>query len=77
MGGTSCSSKARILKIYGRITRVVRTHFNRGTPYGEQWYPVKLDRAYYGAAVDRWVIQFRSVEWGQDSQDVVVWECVD
>ncbi|KAF8846406.1 hypothetical protein BDZ45DRAFT_682538 [Acephala macrosclerotiorum] len=30
----------------------VRTHFDRGTLYGEQWYPVRVDRAYHGAAVD-------------------------
>lgn len=30
----------------------VRIHFDRGTLYGEQWYPVRVDRAYHGAAVD-------------------------
>ena len=30
----------------------VRTHFDRGTLYGEQWYLVRVDRAYHGVAVD-------------------------
>lgn len=30
----------------------VKTHFDRETLYGEQWYPMRVDRAYHGAAVD-------------------------
>jgi hypothetical protein len=30
----------------------VRTHFDRGTLYGEQWYPIRVDRAYHETAVD-------------------------
>jgi hypothetical protein len=30
----------------------VRTHFDRGTLYGEQWYPVRVDRAYHKVATD-------------------------
>jgi hypothetical protein len=29
-----------------------KTHFDRGTLYGEQWYPIRVDRAYHGVAVD-------------------------
>ena len=28
----------------------VKTHFNKGTLYGEQWYPLRIDRAYRGVA---------------------------
>ena len=30
----------------------LRTHFDRGTLYGEQWYPVRIDRVYHKVAVD-------------------------
>jgi len=30
----------------------VKTYFDRGALYGEQWYPMRVDRAYHGAAVD-------------------------
>jgi hypothetical protein len=30
----------------------VRTHFDRGTLYGELWYPIRVDRVYHEAAVD-------------------------
>ena len=30
----------------------LRTHFDRGTLYGEQWYPMRVDRVYYEVAVD-------------------------
>jgi hypothetical protein len=36
----------------------VRTHFDRGTLYGEQWHPMRVDRAYHGAAVDEMVVRF-------------------
>jgi hypothetical protein len=38
----------------------VRTHFDRGTLYGEQWYPIRVDRAYNITRRRwmRWVVQF-------------------
>jgi hypothetical protein len=30
----------------------LKTHFDRGTLYGEQWYPVRVDRVYHGVLVD-------------------------
>ncbi|KAL5331200.1 hypothetical protein ACEPPN_000729 [Leptodophora sp. 'Broadleaf-Isolate-01'] len=30
----------------------VRTHFDKGTLYGEQWYPMRVDRAYHEVAMD-------------------------
>ncbi len=29
----------------------VKTHFDKGTLYGEQWYPLRIDRAYRGVAI--------------------------
>ncbi|KAM4067830.1 DDE superfamily endonuclease [Hirsutella rhossiliensis] len=30
----------------------IRTHFDKGTLYGEQWYPLRVDRAHRGVATD-------------------------
>lgn len=30
----------------------LRTHFDRGTLYGEQWYPMRVDRVYHEVATD-------------------------
>jgi hypothetical protein len=30
----------------------VRTHFDKGALYGEQWYPIRIDRAYWEVATD-------------------------
>jgi hypothetical protein len=30
----------------------VRTHFDKGALYGEQWYPIRIDRAYREVATD-------------------------
>ena len=30
----------------------VTTHFNKGTRYGEQWYPLRIDRAYREVVTD-------------------------
>jgi hypothetical protein len=30
----------------------VRTHFDKGVPYGEQWYPIRIDKAYREVATD-------------------------
>lgn len=30
----------------------LRTHFDRGTIYGEQWYPMRVDRVHHEVAVD-------------------------
>jgi hypothetical protein len=30
----------------------VKTHFDRGTLYGEQWYPIRVDRACHEVALD-------------------------
>ena len=31
---------------------LVKTHFSKGTLYGEQWYPLRIDRAYREVAID-------------------------
>ncbi|KJZ69937.1 hypothetical protein HIM_10675 [Hirsutella minnesotensis 3608] len=30
----------------------IKTHFDKGTLYGEQWYPLRVDRAHRGVATD-------------------------
>jgi hypothetical protein len=52
------NSRYRLLFQGGDIDKVgrddtwLRTHFDRGTPYGEQWYPMRVDRAYHEVAID-------------------------
>jgi hypothetical protein len=52
------NGRYRLLFRYGDIDKVrrddswLRTHFGKGTLYGEQWYPMRVDRAYREVAAD-------------------------
>lgn len=58
------------------VRYVSKTHFDRGTLYGERWYLMRVDRAYLEVVVDEIGCSFWSTKWSQGSQNAMAWESV-